>query len=80
MQLAPGDTDELYKHMWGTPMYLPPESWASSLFLILEQAMYGKALDVWSLGITYYEMVYGKLPFGDYRSKEELGQIILNSK
>jgi serine/threonine protein kinase len=66
--------------MWGTPMYLPPESWASSLFLILEQAMYGKALDVWSLGITYYEMVYGKLPFGAYRSKEELGQIILNSK
>ena len=28
-----------------------------------ESVMYGKAMDVWALGCTLYQMVYGVFPF-----------------
>lgn len=31
IKLAPGASDRLEQRQWGTPMYLPPESWTSSL-------------------------------------------------
>ena len=41
----------------GTPHYMAPE--------ILEGKGYGFAADIWSLGIMFYEMVFGNLPFGE---------------
>lgn len=41
----------------GTPHYMAPE--------IIEGKGYGFSSDIWSLGIIFYEMVCGNLPFGE---------------
>jgi len=41
----------------GTPHYMAPE--------ILTKSGYGMEVDVWSLGVMFYELVCVKLPFGD---------------
>ncbi|CAD8193651.1 unnamed protein product [Paramecium pentaurelia] len=58
---------ELQKSSFGTPLYMAPES--------LLNDMYSFQSDVWSVGITMYELIYGNVPF--YHSKEsELKKII----
>ncbi|KAI5951840.1 hypothetical protein KGF54_004915 [Candida jiufengensis] len=42
----------------GTPVYMAPE-------LISGQKYSGFAIDIWSLGIILYTMLYGQLPFDD---------------
>lgn len=79
IKLAPGESDELKRHDWGTKMYLPPESWASNLSL-LEKQMFGKPLDVWSLGMTFFKMLFGKLPFGTGNHLKELEDRIVNEQ
>jgi SNF-related kinase len=44
----------------GTPIYMPKESLAANI--------YNEKTDVWALGITLYEMVFGFVP---YRGKSE---------
>lgn len=39
----------------GTPLYMSPQ--------ILKQEKYTTKSDVWSIGIIYYEMIYGKTPW-----------------
>ena len=39
----------------GTPSYLPPEK--------LLRKVYGKEGDIWALGVLFYRMLVGKLPF-----------------
>ena len=39
----------------GTPTSMAPE--------ITEQQPYGLKVDVWSLGIVYYQMIFGRLPY-----------------
>ena len=41
----------------GTPHYMAPE-------VILRNG-YGTSVDLWSLGIVLYEIIYGKVPFGN---------------
>lgn len=41
----------------GTPHYMAPE--------IIEGKGYGFSSDIWSLGIIFYEMVCGSLPYGE---------------
>ncbi|CAD8104676.1 unnamed protein product [Paramecium sonneborni] len=60
---------ELQKSSFGTPLYMAPES--------LLNDMYSFQSDVWSVGITMYELIYGNIPF--YHEKEsELKKIIQN--
>lgn len=46
----------------GTLFYLAPE--------IVRGKGYGMSVDIWSLGVMFYEFVVGRLPFGDGKTKE----------
>ena len=55
----------------GTPQYLAPE--------ILLRKGYDKAVDWWSLGCLFYEMVYGRLPF-KFKKGEKISIAIYKQK
>ena len=40
----------------GTPFYMAPE--------VIKQEEYSYNVDIWSLGVIFYEMLTGILPFG----------------
>lgn len=39
----------------GTPLYMAPQ--------ILKRESYTPKCDVWSVGVIYYEMLFGRLPW-----------------
>lgn len=39
----------------GTPMYMPPES--------LEKSIYSFKSDIWAIGVIFYEMLTGNMPW-----------------
>jgi SNF-related kinase len=47
----------------GTPIYMPRESLTANI--------YNEKTDVWALGITLYEILFGEVPFRG-RTEEEL--------
>lgn len=61
--LGETESDEIYNSEWGTKMYLPPECWKSSPKANVGSRMFGKAIDVWALGCTFYQMIYNEFPF-----------------
>lgn len=63
---------ELLETPCGSPCFAPPE-------LITGQHYAPEPLDVWSCGVTLYNMVYGRLPFDD-SSKEALYESIIKCK
>lgn len=46
------------KTIIGTPHYMAPE--------MITGKGYSFSVDLWSLGIIMYEMLFGHLPFGEY--------------
>ena len=52
----------------GTYWYLPPECFRAGGGRIS-----GK-VDVWSLGVIYYQMLYGKRPFGEGLTQDKIYQ------
>lgn len=55
--------DQMLKTLVGTPLYMSPQ--------ILKHENYTTKCDVWSLGLIYYEMLFGKAPW-PARSQYEL--------
>ena len=39
----------------GTPLYISPE--------LLQHKSYGSKVDIWSIGILAYELLFGRVPF-----------------
>lgn len=55
----------------GTPIYMSPQ--------VLSQKSYTNKTDIWSLGVLYFELVFGKLPYYG-NSEEELYKSIVKGK
>jgi len=52
----------------GTPYYMAPQ--------ILERKSYTKKCDVWSLGVIFYELIFGRLPWEGKDEKALLTNIL----
>ena len=55
----------------GTYWYLPPECFSES-----GNVSINSKVDVWSVGVILYEMVFGKRPFGDGMSQEKIATVL----
>ena len=56
----------------GSPKYMAPE--------LLKDEEYSDKVDVYSYGIIAYELLTGKIAFGDVKSKKELRALVLSGK
>jgi 5'-AMP-activated protein kinase catalytic alpha subunit len=56
----------------GTPAYIAPE-------ILKNQGYYGFGVDIWSLGVCLYAMLYGTVPF-KATNMNDLHQLILKGK
>ena len=65
--------------MW--PMnYMSPE-WLNVIFVAhLDEHNVRLKADVWALGVTLYDMIYGHLPFNSSPAPSALGSAILNEQ
>lgn len=60
--------DMMMNTMCGSPFYMSPE--------LLNETHYDKSIDVWSIGMIIYELLYGKHPFNHCVDVEELRQCV----
>jgi tousled-like kinase len=58
---------ELTSQGAGTYWYLPPEC-----FLPENQARINHKVDVWSIGVIYYQMIFGQRPFGHGQTQDAI--------
>mmetsp|Transcript_90326 Transcript_90326/g.292084 ORF Transcript_90326/g.292084 Transcript_90326/m.292084 type:complete len:501 (+) Transcript_90326:70-1572(+) len=86
--------DECCTTFVGTLYYIAPEVWevqgasgcadpASQLpteAVVAEKSGYGKAADLWSLGVILYMMLSGAPPFDSYLGQQELAKQIIAGK
>ena len=68
---------ELTSQGAGTYWYLPPE-----VFLDAGGVRISSKVDVWSVGVIYYQMLVGRRPFGDGMSQDKVlsSNAILNAR
>lgn len=55
---------DLLKTMCGSPLYMSPE--------IIDGDKYTAKSDLWSVGLIYYQLIYGVHPYGDCRKFNQL--------
>ena len=63
--ICEGTSMELTSQGAGTYWYLPPECFD-------DNPRISTKVDVWSLGVIVYQMLFGKRPFGEGRSQERI--------
>lgn len=63
-----GESMELTSQGAGTYWYLPPECFVTGEGV----PRISNKVDVWSIGVIFYQMLYGKRPFGEGQSQDKL--------
>ena len=63
----PAESMELTSQGAGTYWYLPPEC-----FVLEDNVRISNKVDVWSIGVIFYQMLFGKRPFGDGQSQDKM--------
>jgi tousled-like kinase len=63
----PAESMELTSQGAGTYWYLPPEC-----FVLEDSVRISNKVDVWSIGVIFYQMLFGKRPFGDGQSQDRM--------
>lgn len=66
------DHNEVMTEQCGTPAYIAPE-------ILKDKGYKGFGVDIWSLGVCLYAMLYGTVPF-KANNMSELHQLILKAK
>lgn len=62
-----GQSMDLTSQGAGTYWYLPPET-----FIMDGKVRISNKVDVWSIGVIYYQMLFGRRPFGDGQSQDKI--------
>lgn len=57
-----GESGRMARTFVGTPIYMSPQ--------VLSQKHYTSKTDVWSLGVMFYELLFGKLPYSGYTEQD----------
>ena len=72
----PAESMELTSQGAGTYWYLPPEC-----FVVHDNVRISNKVDVWSIGVIFYQMLFGKRPFGDGKTQDKIlaDQTMLNA-
>ena len=73
----PAESMELTSQGAGTYWFLPPEC-----FITDETVRISNKVDVWSIGVIFYQMLFGRRPFGDGQSQDSIlaNQTMLNAR
>jgi len=73
----PSESMELTSQGAGTYWYLPPEC-----FVTDEAVRISNKVDVWSIGVIFYQMLFGRRPFGDGQSQDGIltNRTMLNAR
>lgn len=66
------DSDNMMDTLCGTPMYMAPE--------LIYEKKYRVNSDIWSIGIIFFQLLYGYFPYGKPRSILELMKNIDSTK
>ncbi|XP_041092008.1 inhibitor of nuclear factor kappa-B kinase subunit epsilon-like isoform X3 [Polyodon spathula] len=70
------EDDEKFLSLYGTEEYLHPDMYERAVLRKPQQKSYGVAVDLWSIGVTFYHTAAGSLPFIPYGGPRKNKQIM----
>lgn len=73
------EDDEQFMSLYGTEEYLHPDMYERAVLRKPQNKKYGVTVDLWSIGVTFYQTATGSLPFipygGPRKNKEMMHKI-----
>ncbi|KAF5899467.1 inhibitor of nuclear factor kappa-B kinase subunit epsilon, partial [Clarias magur] len=60
------EDDEKFVSIYGTEEYLHPDMYERAVLRKPQQKTYGVTVDLWSIGVTFYHVASGSLPFSPF--------------
>lgn len=78
-----GTNDKFTSYAYGTEEYLHPDLYERAVLRLSKNKVFDSTVDLWSLGVTFYHLATGQLPFQPYggrQNKEVMFQMISSKK